>query len=795
MTVRCILFFYLFTYGLTVQSQTVYEEVLDQYIFGEQQEKAYLHLDKPQYAAGDELWFKAYITSAVTHLPTEVSSTLYVELINQESIIVDSLTLFIQDGTSHGSFTLESDLAPGIYRIRAYTEWMRNLGKDFFYRKEFMIVNPIIDTELKAIPNQRSDSNKLKAQFFPEGGDLIDRLTTRVAVKLTHRNITNLQLKGVIINDKGKKISDFESNQFGYASFIIDPKLENSYLAIIEEDTFQLPKVRKSGAAIKVLQRQNSDFLQISVQASAIDLSGGTLIIHRRGQLLLSEKCLDKSNMAIRVDKLQLGTGIIHVTFFDKNKIPLSERLIFPNPNSDEAEIEINSNRKVYNKRSKVSLEISSKNNDTISSASITINPLTESSYGRYNENIENYLLLNSDLKGKIESPNYYFTGTNQAYKSLDLLMLTHGWSRFNWTTLIDSTSFSPKFLPEKGLKFSGSVSNSNNDNTIDEFLIGLTIPSLGIIRDTILVNNDKGKFQIVDLKLKDSTLVFIQVYKETNRKIKKYKNAEVQVEYPTRPSIAQFSNPRSDVKREYIEKVKKLNQISEAYFLDNKAFELEEVVVRGNKFEERAINVNALYREPSNRIIVDSLRAIDGYQNVIDIIRQMPGAMIMGTGFKEKIMIRGTEPIYFINNVKVDLQAIRYLPIEEVMVVDVLKGPKAAIFGARGASGVVAVYTRKGEVEYRESEEQPNGLYSFMHPGYHKAKEFYSANYDDENQKTAVPDYRTTLYWNPNLDFKDNTAIESFYSSDQAGSYIIRIEGMLTNGRPFFEESFIEVD
>src|SRR6218665_854992 len=48
------------------------------------QEKVHLHLDKPYYAIGDDIWFKAYVVNTKTSTPSNISKILYVELINEK---------------------------------------------------------------------------------------------------------------------------------------------------------------------------------------------------------------------------------------------------------------------------------------------------------------------------------------------------------------------------------------------------------------------------------------------------------------------------------------------------------------------------------------------------------------------------------------------------------------------------------------------------------------------------------------------------------------------------------------
>jgi hypothetical protein len=103
------------------------------------QEKVYLHMDKPYYAVGDTIWFKGYITIGSRHQLSKLSGALYVDLINEKDSIVKDLKLPITSGMVVGDFILGDDYKQGNYRIRAYTQWMRNAGPDYFYDHTFTV--------------------------------------------------------------------------------------------------------------------------------------------------------------------------------------------------------------------------------------------------------------------------------------------------------------------------------------------------------------------------------------------------------------------------------------------------------------------------------------------------------------------------------------------------------------------------------------------------------------------------------------------------------------------------------
>src|SRR3978361_36518 len=103
------------------------------------QEKVYLHMDKPYYALGDTIWFKGYLTIGSRHQLSALSGALYVDLITDQDSLIKSLKLPVTSGMVMGDFILGDNYKAGSYRIRAYTQWMRNAGPDYFYDHTFTV--------------------------------------------------------------------------------------------------------------------------------------------------------------------------------------------------------------------------------------------------------------------------------------------------------------------------------------------------------------------------------------------------------------------------------------------------------------------------------------------------------------------------------------------------------------------------------------------------------------------------------------------------------------------------------
>ena len=125
------------------------------------QEKVYLQTDKSYYAAGEDIWFKAYVTVGHHELST-LSGIVNVELVDQDDSVKQRLRIPLTDGLGWGDFALADTVKEGNYRMRAYTNWMRNAGDDYFFDKTIYIGNSIADNMSAKATYQYSIENGLQ---------------------------------------------------------------------------------------------------------------------------------------------------------------------------------------------------------------------------------------------------------------------------------------------------------------------------------------------------------------------------------------------------------------------------------------------------------------------------------------------------------------------------------------------------------------------------------------------------------------------------------------------------------
>jgi hypothetical protein len=142
MNCKLFIVFFLFLFS-SAQGQDIQQflEKLQDHSLSNAQEKVHLHTDKAVYSAGENIFFKSYSTIGSANLFSSLSGILYAELISPANEIVQRVTISTPMGIGVGDFTLSDTITEGVYRVRAYTNWMKNAGEDYFFDKKVPIYN------------------------------------------------------------------------------------------------------------------------------------------------------------------------------------------------------------------------------------------------------------------------------------------------------------------------------------------------------------------------------------------------------------------------------------------------------------------------------------------------------------------------------------------------------------------------------------------------------------------------------------------------------------------------------
>ncbi|RZL14096.1 MAG: hypothetical protein EOO89_16585, partial [Pedobacter sp.] len=406
---------------------------LEKFTSSQIQEKVFVHTDKPFYAAGDTIWYKAYTVDARENLPTNLSGVLYVDLLNEKDSVFSSQRIKLIAGMGNAQIALPIDIKPGNYTMYAYTNWMKNYDRSFFFKKQFTIANPFA----KEAALTTAGSKDVELGFFPEGGDLVAGIRSVIAFKAAGADGMGINLKGNIVDEAGQKVIDFSTEHFGMGITAMVPEAGKKYMAQVTEGpgaglNIALPLAKTEGYVLAVRNRDTAGVtVKVTASAGLVSDKELLLVLQSNGEIQHVTKFKSQQVSNILVPRSKLTTGIVQLTLFS-GTTPLAERLIFINQD-DQLRASITSNKTTYATREATELDLKVLNKagqPVLGSFSVSVvDEEKVKSDEQLEENILTNLLLTSELKGTIEKPGYYFNKKNEeAGRHLDALLLTQGW-------------------------------------------------------------------------------------------------------------------------------------------------------------------------------------------------------------------------------------------------------------------------------------------------------------------------------------------------------------------------------
>ena len=375
------------------------------------QEKLYVHLAQEFYLTGETVWFKIYYVDGALHHSMDLSKVAYVEILDNNNQPLLQTKVALKDGKGDGSLFLPASINSGNYHVRAYTQWMRNFSPEFFFHKTISIVNSFrkLEADIPKTPKPFS------VQFFPEGGNLVYGLKSKVAFQGVNSNGKGIGFSGVILNGQNDTIARISPLKFGIGNFTFTPLSGELYRAVISDSlqnsqTVSLP-VPKTHGFVMELRDSTSDLLLINVSSNDPKTQASPnfyYVIHAR-QIISSTgmRSFGGNKASILVSKKQLAEGISHITIFDGDLRPQCERLYFK-PSEKKLLITARTNQNEYGIRRKVILDLSaSKSSVSDDKTSLSISILrSDSLQGNLYGDIFDYLWLSFRFKRRSRIPS-----------------------------------------------------------------------------------------------------------------------------------------------------------------------------------------------------------------------------------------------------------------------------------------------------------------------------------------------------------------------------------------------------
>lgn len=762
-------------------------------------EKTYLHTDRSYYQMGESLWYKAYNVYAYNHVLFDKSSILYVELINSDSKIVARHKTQLKAGLGHGDFILadSTGVTPGTYQLRGYTNWNRNFGDDFIFKKKIEIldvfnregdVNEISKTKSKNIERLKTADANIDVQFFPEGGSLIENVISVIAFKAVDAHGHPITIEGKVFNSAGALINLFKSEHDGMGKFQFKPEPGETYSASVNTVngvslTVDLPKTRAKGYVLQVKTYKDRDLVIIKTNTQTLK-EPLTIIGSTRGITYFETSVsLTKNTLSFELPKSNFPDGICQITLYDGDLRPQSERLWYIENTT--TNVQVTTDKTIYKSKEQVSLHISSKS---------TLNEVLPASYSLsctdmnsvddikdYGMSISSYFLMESDIKGKVFHPGYYFDRSNsRRLYALDLLLLTQGWRDFLWKKL-PVIKDSLTYKAEKGFTISGHVKQLFGKKP--KVNSSVTLALLGKLEANVFtsVTDSLGSFKFKDLMFTGPTNMLLNNRTETG------KNSGMflldSLELP--PISARFKasillEPQQKKIQEQIYK----KHIAFGVAPENVLDEVEIIVKKKN-------DVTSLYGPADNTYVIDENSQY--FNNIYLLIQYaIPGVSALGNqvGFNR---YNGRPAYILVDGVPWEQGDLANFQTDDIAKIEGFRGPSAALFGVNGGNGVIVLYTKTGDI----SPSTKKKFHSIKKEieGFYNARVFYVPNEKDTFETDKSADIRNTLYWNPYVHPDETGNVKVSYPNSAVETQVkVTLEGLTVTGLPVVEKVYYTI-
>ncbi|MFN8250858.1 MAG: hypothetical protein U0V75_03165 [Ferruginibacter sp.] len=758
------------------------------------QEKIHVHYDKTYYNPGETIWFKAYITEKGN--ASAISKTLYAELIDEKgNILQRKITPVFQSGAA-SYFDLDTVYRPKVF-VRAYTSWMMNFDTSLYYLKPITLINPKQDAAVKSQP-------LYSLTLFPEGGDIIQNINCRVAFKANDQEGIPVNVSGTVVDSKNKVLSAFTSVHDGMGMFAYTPVFDEQYKVLWKgPDGVQrqvlLPVAKREGVAFRVVQGGGKVSYTINRPDSANDLFKQFTVFAQINQQTVYGamiKLHQKAQVTAVIETDSLPDGIMVLTLFNGNDIPVAERLVFINNNNYYFNTDLHTSEKNLTPHGRTVLQLDVGEN-LLSNLSIAVTDAGLEAASKTKETIYSELLLTADLKGYVYNPAYYFSSDADSVKQyLDLVLMTNGWRRYKWEEMLAGKWPQISHQPDNYISIQGGIYGLSKTQLKDKSITAIfrTGKSGGSIFN-IPVEAD-GKFSLKGMYFFDTAKIYYQINNDKDKRLTSFASFSFTNGFEKSPSPAyklmeaQYFNLHPDLAT--LIKSAKQNALFLSAAAMDKAKTLQAVVVTGKqkslkeKLDEQY--ATGLFSGGFARVFTtEDDPFAQSAMSILDYLQgKVPGLQITTAG-TPSITRRGSSTSVFLNEMQTDLDVLQSTPMTDVAMIKVFDPPFMGAAGG-GAGGAVAVYTKKGG-----NTSNIKGLNESTVYGYSAWKEFYMPDYS----KIAATggDYRSTLYWNPFvlMDAKTRRVSIPVFNSSNCKKMKVVIEGINELGQLTREEKVFE--
>ena len=749
-------------------------------------EVIYVHLNKSIYINGEMLGFTAYAFDKFSKQRSSLTSNLYCTISDIEGNVIKQKLIHVKDGVASNVFYIDEELLSGTFIFRAYTNWMLNFEEHNHFQQLFNVLDADTQTEIET----KQVNNQLDIQVLGEGGHLIfDTFNTAGVIVKNKSGKGFSNAKAELIDDSGLVLNSFTLNQFGIAKIMFNPDVKRKYFVKVYHsdgfETIQIKNIKPIGMNLTTSNLKESLVLKFNTNQASLEVlktKGFKLAIHNGNHIKLIPFIMDDLSMVVAIPKDELFSGVNIFTIFDENNKPVLERMAF-----NHLGIETGTTNYIATIQEKDSLEVSLKvaNNklDSFQNLSVSVLPSTTKSYN-HEHNIISQLYLQPYIKTPIQDAGYYFKDINRKTSyELDNLLLTQGWSSYNWTTIFNFNNVY-KYPFEQGISITSNINGETVEGTYITYplsgspsqIYAITETDKVILTKNLVPTND-DVFRIGYLNKKGeprAPTIYPQFYPST---------------------FAKFNTPFDFIQPEDTE-ISLGTIIPQTPSSWSELEKLDEILIKGKKKKTELQKLQE--KKTKGRIFeisdTDKLRAtpLYVYLNKIGFVANYDFQNAIFSITNPRVSWGNNVPLIYVDDALIPegtFESLSILTLESIDYIDVEYYGFGG--GIRGQAGYIKIYT--GGKFYGRNDGKNNSVAEFEFPlTFNEEKQFYTPKYQFYN--TSFFNEYGTIDWKPNLKVDTDGIIRFKIKNFDPKSITLFINGIVNDHELVSEIKTIDV-
>jgi len=795
-------------------------------------EKVYVQTDRSAYLSSQTIWYKVYSTAYGG--PSGMSRVAYLQLVDRKGHIVVTKKLFLIDGVARGDIRIPDSLPSNTYQLRGFTAWMLNFEETGLFHKNVIIKNFADISTGSSV--ETAWSRHFQLHFFPEGGDLVEGLASNVAFKATDEYGLPAEITGELKDETGALISRITTVHDGMGKFELRPEPSHNYFASVRfsDGSIQvipLPQAKPFGVVMEIA-KQTIDDITLRIKYREQDKGQYQHVLlagfQNSGKVAVYPVDLEPGLNEFEIHNKEFSTGILRLTLFDAGEIPLAERIVFIEYKG-RISAQLVSDTVSFRGKSRSSFSVTLSDEYwklDKASLSVSVTDADHISDDTLSDNIMSSMLMSSELKGYVFNPGYYFRHSNiETQSALDLVMMTNGWRHFSWKEVLGDEPYALVFPVEKSLSIAGEILDYRKYDPKKELALKLIIHNQDNSEFIGEAEPDSnGRFLLNDYNATGLSEMYFNGATQKNAD----KTLRVKIITPALDTITSapfIELPAWTSENEYPTPFgrEEANQIQSAH----QAKLLKPALVKGY-VPTKSEMVARRYVSPSfevsyyhdadliNTFYPNSIRLFDFLKG------RFAGLVVAGNEDDPEFYFRSTisqelpgknspkqdgevsingnalktpYPYFYINEIRTNFENVKDLPLNQIALIRYIPPPGAYMAPMNGGFiGAIAIYTKHWDEGMLATKTIDETYGSHIFHGYSITREFPEPDYKRNDSLASQPDFRTTLYWNPNIVPDSAGQIHfTFYNSDLAKKYRVVIEGIDSRGRLAYVDSLIE--